>query len=78
MRYTRVFFLLTAAHLALTITLLMFVFGAGMGRFDTGGEPSWLEALSGRVLTVWRSRSDAARETERACDFLGCGDTCRS
>ena len=52
MRQTRLFFVLTAAHLAVTIGLLLFVFGAGMARFDTGGEPAWFEALCGRLLNV--------------------------
>jgi hypothetical protein len=52
MRQMRLFFVLTAVHLVVTIGLLLFVFGAGMGRFDTGGEPAWFEALCGRVLSV--------------------------
>lgn len=52
MRRTRLFFLLTALHWAVTISLLVFVFGAGMARFDTGGEAPWFEALCGRLLSV--------------------------
>jgi hypothetical protein len=52
MRHARLFCLLTAVHLAVTISLLLFVFGAGMSRFDTGGEASWFEALCGRALNV--------------------------
>lgn len=52
MRQTRLFFVLTAVHLVVTIGLLLFVFGAGMGRFDTGGEPAWFEALCGRLLNL--------------------------
>ena len=52
MRHTRFFCLLTAVHLAATVGLLLFVFGAGMSRFDTGGEASWFEALCGRALSV--------------------------
>jgi hypothetical protein len=52
MRRTRLFCLLTAVHLAVTIGLLLFVFGASMSRFDTGGEPAWFEALCGRALSV--------------------------
>jgi hypothetical protein len=52
MRRTWLFFVLTAVHLAVTIGLLLFVFGAGMARFDTGGEPAWFEALCGRLLNL--------------------------
>jgi len=46
------FGLLTAAHLVLTVGLLLFVFGAGMSRFDSGGQPGWFEAACGRLLSV--------------------------
>lgn len=46
------FGLLTAAHLVVTIGLLLFVFGAGMSRFDSGGQPGWLEAAGDRLLSV--------------------------
>jgi hypothetical protein len=46
------FGLLTAAHLALTVSLLLYVFGSGMARFDTGGQPGWFETVCGLVLTV--------------------------
>jgi hypothetical protein len=52
MRRTLLFCLLAAMHLAVTIGLLIVVFGAGMARFDTGGEAQWLEAMCGRLLDV--------------------------
>jgi len=52
MRRTLLFGLLTAVHLAVTISLLLIVFGGGMSRFDTGGEPGWFEAACGRLLSV--------------------------
>jgi hypothetical protein len=52
MRRTLLFGLLTAVHLAVTISLLMFVFGAGMARFDTGGQPGGFEAVCGRLLSL--------------------------
>ena len=51
MRRPLLFGLLTAAHLALTVSLLLYVFGSGMARFDTGGQPGWFEAACGRLLT---------------------------
>ncbi len=52
MRRMRLFFVLTAVHLVVTIGLLLFVFGAGMSRFDTGGEPPWFEVACGRLLNL--------------------------
>jgi hypothetical protein len=52
MRRPLLFGLLTAAHLALTVNLLLIVFGSGMARFDTGGRPGWFEAACGRLLTA--------------------------
>ena len=52
MRRPLLFGLLTAAHLALTISLLLYVFGSGMARFDTGGQPGWFETVCGLVLTA--------------------------
>jgi len=52
MRRTVLFVLVTALHFAATIGLLLFVFGAGMSRFDAGGEPGWLEAACGHLLSV--------------------------
>ena len=52
MRRPQLFGVLTAAHLALTVSLLLFVFGGGMARFDTGGQPGWFEAACGRLLTA--------------------------
>jgi hypothetical protein len=48
----RLFGLLTAAHLVVTVGLLLFVFGAGMSRFDSGGQPGWFEAACGLLLSV--------------------------
>ena len=52
MRRPLFFGLLTAAHLALTISLLLYVFGSGMARFDTGGQPGWFETACGWLLTA--------------------------
>jgi hypothetical protein len=52
MRRPLLFALLTAGHLTVTVSLLMFVFGAGMARFDTGGQPGWFEAACGRLLNL--------------------------
>lgn len=52
MRRPQLFGLLTAAHLAVTVSLLLFVFGAGMSRFDTGGQPGSVEAACGRLLSA--------------------------
>jgi hypothetical protein len=52
MRRTSLFTLLAALHFAATIGLLLFVFGAGMSRFDAGGEPGWFEAACGHLLTL--------------------------
>ena len=52
MRRTRLFCLLAALHLAVTVGLLLFVFGSGMSRFDTGGQPGWFDAACGRLLSV--------------------------
>ena len=52
MRRPLLFGLVTAAHLTVTVSLLMFVFGAGMARFDTGGQPAWFEAACGRLLNL--------------------------
>ena len=52
MRRALLFGLLTTVHLAVTITLLVFVFGAGMSRFDTGGQPGWFEVACGRLLNL--------------------------
>ena len=52
MRRTSLFALLASGHLVTTVALLVFVFGAGMSRFDTGGQPGWFETACGRVLGV--------------------------
>jgi hypothetical protein len=52
MRRPLLFGLLTAAHLAATVSLLLFVFGAGMARFDTGDQPGWFEAACGQLLNL--------------------------
>jgi hypothetical protein len=52
MRRTALFTVVAALHFGATIGLLLFVFGAGMSRFDTGGEPGWFEAACGHLLTV--------------------------
>ena len=44
MRRRKLFGLLTAAHLVMTVGLLLYVFGGGMSRFDTGGQSGWFEA----------------------------------
>jgi hypothetical protein len=52
MRRTALFTLLGAVHFAATVGLLLFVFGAGMSRFDTGAEPGWLEAACRHLLSA--------------------------
>lgn len=52
MRRPYLFGLLTAAHFAATVGLLLFVFGSGMSRFDSGGQPGWFEAACGRLLSA--------------------------
>ena len=52
MRRPLLFGVLTAAHLALTVQPPALVFGSGMSRFDTGGQPGWFETACGRLLTA--------------------------
>lgn len=52
MRRPLLFGLLTATHLALTVSLLLYVFGSSMSRFDAGGQPGWFEAACGQLLTA--------------------------
>jgi hypothetical protein len=40
------------AHALLTVALVVYVFGAGMARFDTGGEPSFVERVASTAAGV--------------------------
>jgi hypothetical protein len=42
----------TAIHLVSTIGLMLYVFGAGMARFDSGVPRGWTETLAGWLLTA--------------------------
>jgi hypothetical protein len=77
MRRPLLFVLLTAAHLALTVALLLFVFGGGMARFDTGGQPGWFEAACGRLLSVLAFPLLTLVEGRMGQLFRGRGDTRR-
>jgi hypothetical protein len=46
------FALIAVAHLIATVGLLVYTFGAGMGRFDTLADRTWMEAASALLLNV--------------------------
>jgi hypothetical protein len=46
------FALITSAHLIATVGLLIYVFGAGMTRFDTLSERTWMETAAALLLNV--------------------------
>lgn len=46
------FVLIASAHLIATVGLLIYVFGAGMARFDTLSERTWMEAAAALLLNV--------------------------
>ena len=48
----RLFFMLAAGHLVATVAALVYSFGAGMSRFDTGEPASSTEIVLGHLTTV--------------------------
>jgi hypothetical protein len=51
-RNLALFIVLTISHLLATIILLVYVFGAGMARFDTGAPAYWTERAANVALNV--------------------------
>jgi hypothetical protein len=52
MRDVILFAFVTGIHLFSTVGLLLYVFGAGMARFDTGAPGGFTETLAGWLLTA--------------------------
>jgi len=52
MRDVVVFGAVTAAHLAMSLGLLLYTFGTGMARFDQGTPASWTEVAARIVVSA--------------------------